>query len=100
MKTEIMKIETMLPCLILLLIILSSVFVTYMVPKGSWVVAYYPFSTKNIFQKVAPEVDFIATVSEEKRTATVFISTLHQKIALEKQGAILIDPEGVPLCQQ
>lgn len=95
-----MKIEIILPCLLLTLLIVSSIVLTYMMPRGSWVIAYYPFSTENPLIKVAPEVDFIANISDEKKTATVFISNASQINALEKQGAILIDPEGVPLCQR
>ena len=95
-----MKIEIMLPCLVLFLMIVSSIIITYMIPQGSWVIVYYPFSNEHPLMKVASEVDYIASISEEKRTATVYISSTHQKNTLEKQGAILIDPEGIPLCQR
>ena len=87
-----------LPLALLMASLAAAVAVNYGASGRGWVVAYYPFSAHAAVLNSAPHVEAIAAVSPDGRAATVYVPQASQRRSLRQSGALLLAPEGLPLC--
>ncbi len=87
----------LIPVVLILAMVALVAAVTLLDPPVGWVVAYYPDGANALVQSAA-YAEAIATVSASGNAATVLATSTAQQSALRQNGAILLDPEGVPLC--
>ncbi len=92
-----MKLETALPLALIALAVGAAAFATYSSNgRGGWVVAYYPHIASPAFASAVPFADAIA--DDHPHSVTLLLHGEAQRLALRSSGALLLDPQGVPLC--
>ena len=86
----------MVPTALLCVVMGGVAYLSYAMPQGPWYVALYPDEEKGAFAASARYAD--AIVDDNVNAATILVAQKKKLDALRESGAILLDPQGVPLC--
>jgi len=87
--------EIVYPMIMILFIVMGSLYLSYGRAEGPWYRVVY-LDGRDPFSSPAKYVEAIA--DDNERGSTVYLKSNSAKQALIHTGAILLDPQGMPLC--
>lgn len=94
------RIENVVPSLFMVIMVVVVAVVNYALPSGPWVFAVFLDKNIDAFAVSAAHAEAVVQSSAEHNAVTLRVTDPSERQSLLEQGAILLDPEGVPLCLQ
>ena len=93
-----LKQEVIYPVLFIIFVILLSLYLNYFQKSSNWLYVIYPQGSKDVFEKTLPHTKYLGSFNPEYNSFTIQLKNSYYEENLVNNGAMLLDPKGVPLC--